>query len=75
MGVAYVGRAFITVVSGGSAVVLGTLSASGLLGTLDTVVTFVSTPVFGQASLLIGAILLVRVFPQGLTGRFFRGAT
>jgi branched-subunit amino acid ABC-type transport system permease component len=75
MGVAYLGRAFITVVSGGSAVVLGTLSASGLLGTLDTVVTFVSTPVFGQASLLIGAILLVRVFPQGLTGRFFRGAT
>jgi branched-subunit amino acid ABC-type transport system permease component len=75
MGIAYVGRAFITVVSGGSAVVLGTVSASGLLGALDTVVTFVSTPVFGQASLLIGAILLVRVFPQGITGHFFKGAT
>lgn len=75
MGVAYVGRAFITVVSGGSAVVVGTLSASGLLGALDTVVTFISTPVFGQASLLIGAILLVRVLPQGITGHFFRGAT
>ena len=75
MGVAYVSRAFITVVSGGSAVVLGTISASGLLGTLDTVITFISSPVFGQASLLIGAILLVRVLPQGITGHFFKGAT
>jgi branched-subunit amino acid ABC-type transport system permease component len=75
MGIAYVSRAFITVVSGGSAVVLGTISASGLLGTLDTMVTFASTPVFGQASLLIGAILLVRILPQGISGHFFRGAT
>ena len=75
MGVAYVSRAFITVVSGGSAVVLGTISASGLLGTLDTVITFISSPVFGQASLLIGAILLVRVLPQGITSHFFKGAT
>jgi branched-subunit amino acid ABC-type transport system permease component len=75
MGVAFVGRAFITVVSGGSAVIVGTLSASGLLGALDTAVSFVSTPVFGQASLLIGAILLVRALPHGITGRFFRGGT
>jgi branched-subunit amino acid ABC-type transport system permease component len=75
MGVQYVAKAFITVISGGSAVVAGTLSASTLLGTLDTGTTFLTTPVFGEVSLLIGAVLLVRAMPQGITGRLFRGST
>jgi branched-chain amino acid transport system permease protein len=75
MGVQYVAKAFITVISGGSAVVAGTLSASTLLGTLDTGTTFLTTPVFGEVSLLIGAVLLVRAMPQGITGRLFKGST
>jgi branched-subunit amino acid ABC-type transport system permease component len=74
MGVQYVAKAFITVISGGSAVVAGTLSASMLLGTLDTGTTFLTTPVFGEVSLLIGAVLLVRAMPQGITGRLFKGS-
>jgi branched-subunit amino acid ABC-type transport system permease component len=74
MGVQYVAKAFITVISGGSAVVTGTLSASTLLGTLDTGTTFLTTPVFGEVSLLIGAVLLVRAMPQGITGRLFKGS-
>jgi branched-subunit amino acid ABC-type transport system permease component len=74
MGVQYVAKAFITVISGGTAVVAGTLSASTLLGTLDTGTTFLTTPVFGEVSLLIGAVLLVRAMPQGITGRLFKGA-
>jgi branched-subunit amino acid ABC-type transport system permease component len=74
MGVQYVAKAFITVISGGSAVVAGTLSASTLLGTLDTGTTFLTTPVFGEVSLLIGAVLLVRAMPQGITGRLFKGS-
>ena len=75
MGGQYVAKAFITVISGGSgAVVAGTLSASTVLGTLDTSMTFLTTPVFGEVSLLVGAVLLVRALPQGITGRLFRGA-
>ena len=74
MGAQYVAKAFITVISGGSAVVAGTLSASTLLGSLDTGMTFLTTPVFGEVSLLIGAVLLVRALPQGITGRLFKGS-
>jgi branched-chain amino acid transport system permease protein len=74
MGAQYVAKAFITVISGGSAVVAGTLSASTVLGTLDTGMTFLTTPVFGEVSLLVGAVLLVRALPQGITGRLFKGA-
>jgi branched-chain amino acid transport system permease protein len=72
MGVAYVAKAFITVVCGGAAVLAGTGSASALLGTLDTVATFIATPVVGEMTLLIAAIILLRLLPQGLTGRFMR---
>ena len=74
MGAQYVAKAFITVISGGSAVVAGTLTASILLGTLDTVTTFLTRPVFGEVSLLVGAILLVRALPRGITGSLFKGS-
>lgn len=74
MGAQYVAKAFITVVAGGSSIVTGTLSSSALLGTLDTATTFVTTAVFGEVSLLVGAVLLVRALPQGITGRLFKGS-
>lgn len=72
MGVAYVAKSFIIVISGGAAVLAGTAAASALLGTLDTVATFIATPVVGEMTLLIAAIILLRLLPQGLTGRFVR---
>lgn len=74
MGVAYVAKAFITVISGGAAIVAGTLSASALLGSLNTLATFLVTPVIGEITLLFAAIVLLRLLPQGITGRFFRRA-
>jgi branched-chain amino acid transport system permease protein len=74
MGAQYVAKAFITVISGGSAAVAGTLASSTLLGALDTGATFLTRPVFGEVSLLIGAILLVRALPQGITGTLFKGS-
>lgn len=74
MGVAYVAKAFITVISGGAAIVAGTLSASALLGSLNTLATFLATPVIGEITLLFAAIVLLRLLPQGITGRFFRRA-
>ena len=45
MGAFLIGKAFITVVTGGAAVVAGTLSASGILGSISQAVTFATTPV------------------------------
>ncbi|VVD95911.1 urea ABC transporter permease subunit UrtB [Pandoraea terrae] len=74
MGGAFVAKAFITVIGGGPAVVLGMISSSVLFGALNQVVTFASTPVFGEVALLVGAIVMLRLLPQGITGRFFKGA-
>ena len=49
-------------------------SASALLGAVDTVGTFLTTPVLGEVALLVAAIVLLRLLPQGITGRFFRRA-
>lgn len=74
MGVAYVAKAFITVISGGAAILTGTSIASGLLGGINTVSTFLTTPVIGEVALLAAAIILLRLLPQGITGKFFRRA-
>jgi branched-chain amino acid transport system permease protein len=72
MGTAYIAKAFITVITGGAAMLTGTLVASSLLGTVSTVFTYVWTPVFGEVALLVVAIVLLRLLPRGITGRFFR---
>jgi urea transport system permease protein len=62
------------VISGGAAIITGTLSASTLLGSLNTLATFIATPVIGEVTLLFAAIVLLRILPQGITGKFFRRA-
>ncbi len=71
MGVNFIGQAFITVITGGASVVAGTLAASGVLGTISQGITFLSGPVYGDAALLFAALILLRLLPQGITGRFF----
>ena len=72
MGTLYIAKAFITVITGGASMVTGTLTASGLLGTVSTVGTFLTTPVLGEVGLLVVAIVLLRLLPRGITGRFLR---
>lgn len=72
IGISYIAKAFITVIGGGSAIIAGTLTSSTLFGSISQVVTFMSTPVFGAVALLLSAIVLLRLLPQGITGRFFR---
>ncbi len=71
MGAAFIAKAFITVISGGAAILLGTASASALLGTVNTIATYLTTPVLGEVALLLAAIILLRLLPRGITGRFF----
>ncbi len=72
IGAAYVAKSFITVIGGGAAIVTGTTSASILFGAINQLATYATTPVFGEVALLAAAIVLIRVLPQGVTGRFFR---
>ena len=73
-GGAYIAKAFITVITGGVAVITGTLSSSVIFGTINQVVSFGSTPVIGEIVMLAFAVVLLRLMPQGITGRFFRNA-
>jgi branched-subunit amino acid ABC-type transport system permease component len=74
IGGSYIGRAFITVIGGGPAALAGTVSASSLFGFIDQLATFASNPVYGEVALLAAAMILIRLLPQGITGRYFRGS-
>ncbi|HEU4645499.1 MAG TPA: branched-chain amino acid ABC transporter permease [Burkholderiales bacterium] len=74
-GGAYIAKAFITVITGGATVILGTLSSAAIFGVINQLVSFASTPVIGEIAMLALAIVLLRLMPQGITGRFFRGGT
>ena len=72
IGVTYVIKAFITVIGGGAVVLSGTGVASALFGAVSQAATFVSRPVVGEVALLVVAIFLLRLLPNGITGRYFR---
>jgi branched-chain amino acid transport system permease protein len=72
IGATYVVKAFITVIGGGAVALAGTSSAAALFGTVSQAVTFISRPVVGEVALLVVAILLLRLLPNGITGRYFR---
>jgi hypothetical protein len=46
----------------------------GLLGSVNIFGTFAFTPVLGRGADAGGRHLLLRLLPQGITGRFFRRA-
>ncbi|MGO7540688.1 branched-chain amino acid ABC transporter permease [Rhizobium ruizarguesonis] len=74
IGTTFVAKAFITVIGGGASVMVGTLTASTIFGTVNQVASFLTTPVLGEVAMLLTAVLLLRLMPQGITGRFFRGS-
>lgn len=74
IGSSFVAKAFITVIGGGASVLSGTLSASAIFGTVNQTASFLTTPVFGEVAMLLAAIVVVRLMPQGITGRFFKGS-
>jgi urea transport system permease protein len=74
MGAAFVAKAFITVIGGGPAILAGLVGASTMFGAINQLATFMTTPVFGEVALLLAAIVMLRLLPQGITGRFFKGS-
>jgi len=72
-GGAYIAKAFITVIAGGPSLIVGLISSSSLFGVVNQIFTFGISPVFGDVALLISAVILLRLLPQGVTGKFFKG--
>jgi len=74
-GGAYIGQAFIAVITGGAgAVIAGTLASTALFGVVSQLVSFAYSPVIGEIAMLALAIILLRLMPQGISGRFFRNS-
>lgn len=72
-GGAYIAKAFITVIAGGPALIAGLVSSATSFGVISQVLTFAISPVMGEVALLVAAVILLRVMPQGITGRLFKG--
>lgn len=69
MGQKLIVKAFLVVVVGGAEIVGGTALSSGLLGAIDSYVSYLTTPYFGSVALLAAAILLIRFRVHGLLVR------
>jgi branched-subunit amino acid ABC-type transport system permease component len=72
LGSAYVVETFMTVALGGAGVVSGTFASAGLLASVNRVVSEFVSPTVGVAALLVVAIVLLRVMPNGLSSRWGR---
>ncbi|MDQ2049076.1 urea ABC transporter, permease protein UrtB [Natronolimnohabitans sp. A-GB9] len=67
-GTGFLVEAFVAVVVGGASVIVGTVLASGFLGTVNAAVTNVAGTFMGQVAMLIAAIVAIRLLPEGITG-------
>jgi len=72
LGLAFVAKVFITVTVGGAAIFAGTLGAGVLLGAIESAVSFISTPIYGQVAMLGCALVVLRIAPQGISGLWRR---
>ncbi len=68
----FMARAFMTSITGGPAILLGTATSAAVLGSVESVVALLTTPVLGQVALLGGSVLLLRLFPNGISGSWRR---
>lgn len=72
-GGAYIAKSFITVIAGGPALIAGLISSATSFGVISQIFTFAVSPVVGEVALLVAAVVLLRLMPQGITSRFFKG--
>lgn len=72
MGLVFIARAFMSVITGGQAIVTGLVLAAGLLGSAQNLVAVLTQPFLGQGALLVVAIVVLRLMPQGLSGKWRR---
>ncbi len=72
MGQAFIVQSFVTVVVGGSDVLVGVAPAAAALGLIQAGLTASSGQLIGQIGLLVAVIIVVRVLPNGISGWLLR---
>ena len=72
-GGAYIAKAFITVIAGGPSLIAGLVSSAASFGFVNQIFTFAISLVIGEVALLVAAVVVLRLIPQGITSRFFKG--
>ena len=70
MGEGFLVESFVAVVVGGPAVLAGTAGAGTLLGSINAMFSSVWGNFFGQIAMLVTAIIVIRVLPEGLTALY-----
>jgi branched-chain amino acid transport system permease protein len=60
------------VIVGGPDILLGTGAAAGVLGLVESGVSYLSTPIYGTVAMLGLALILVRLLPDGVSGLWRR---
>lgn len=68
MGSSFMVEAFVTVVTGGADIFLGTAPAAAILAVIKVVLTAWWGQLAGQIGLLVAVILVIRILPRGLSG-------
>lgn len=69
----WIADAFITVITGGAAPVLGTLASAGILGLISSTVAFLFSSALGGVALLVAALVLLRILPTGIASLWQKG--
>lgn len=72
MGSQFITEAFVTVVTGGGDVFLGTAPAGAILGFIKASMTTWEGQLAGQIGLLVAVIIVIRVLPRGVSGLILR---
>ena len=68
MGATFIVESFVTVVVGGSNVLLGTTPAGVLLAAVRTTLNAWAGQIVGQIGMLIAVIIIIRLLPEGVSG-------
>jgi urea transport system permease protein len=74
MGSAFIVQAFVTVVVGGTDVLLGAAPAAAVLAFIQSLLTASYGQLMGQVGLLLTVIVVVRVLPKGVSGWMLKGS-
>ncbi len=69
MGAGFLIPAFLSIMVGGIVNLFGAVLGVGLIGSTSTVISAVNTQVASQIAVFVLAIVVIRLFPEGLLGR------
>ena len=72
MGATFIVESFVTVVVGGTNVLLGTAPAGLLLAAVRTLLNATQGQIVGQIGMLLAVIVIIRLLPEGISGLLTR---